>query len=159
MLQKTTAKAFKSPEVVSAWVRGIDHEIVEWWKQRPDDNIVISFFAGRCMDAFLDKTTIPPERLIQYTDNDRTEILQQFGKEQSGKILLGKNIARGLDLKHDRARFLIVAKLPKLWPYMPGQRILASHEALLPGFATMTAAQDFAQLAGRHVPNLSLIHI
>lgn len=62
---------------------------------------------------------------------------------------MGTGIARGLDLKYDRARLLIIAKLPVLFGFQ--DRILSTRESLLPGYLAMSTSQDFAQLVGRHV--------
>lgn len=82
--------------------------------KHPDERGLIHCFSSRYREAIMKKSK-QKNRLITHDSFNRDKVLNEFTSEiESNKVLVSVNMAEGVDLKDDLARFQIIVKAPFL---------------------------------------------
>jgi len=79
-------------------------------EDHPDDHILVHCVSYKIRDylaQFLDK-----KRIMTHSTFDRESVLEAFKKSPQPKVLLSPSMDRGVDLKDDECRVIIIAKCP-----------------------------------------------
>lgn len=80
--------------------------------------------------------------------NNRNDVIEQFMKDDKPRVLISPSITEGLDLKHDKGRFNIIAKLP--FPYL-GDSWIKKRMELSSDWYAIETAKSIMQACGRVV--------
>lgn len=80
--------------------------------------------------------------------NDRSEVIAEFSRDTKSSILISPSITEGLDLKHEKGRFGIIAKLP--YGYL-GDPWVKRRLELSPVWYNTNLSKDIIQACGRIV--------
>jgi len=87
-------------------------------------------------------------RLLGHKNGDRNTALYEFIKMKSPRVLITPSLSEGIDLKDDRARFLIVVKMP--YPNMSDPQVKAKKDVDQDWFRYQTVL-TLIQVCGRGV--------
>lgn len=80
--------------------------------------------------------------------NNRNDVINQFTKDNKPRILISPSITEGLDLKHDKGRFSIIAKIP--FGFL-GDAWIKKRLDISPAWYAAETAKDIIQACGRVV--------
>jgi len=98
------------------------------------------------------KRGLPDRHLVRLKDHeryaDRNECLNEFLTNKTNKVLISPSFSEGIDLKDDRARFIVIAKVP--WPDK-GDPQVKTKDQMVPDWYRFQTALDFHQVLGRGV--------
>ena len=94
---------------------------------------------------------LPPDRLMKHDTKNRNQVLEEFKKTSSPKVLLSPSMERGVSLNDDSARVVVVAKVPFLSLADPQVSKRAHTGAAGRLWYTRKAVESLIQSTGRHV--------
>jgi ATP-dependent DNA helicase DinG len=117
--------------------------------EKHSDERVLVHTVSYKLAEFLDSNLLDKRVMVYKGAGERAEVLEKF-RNTEGAVLLAPSMDRGVDLKHDDCRVVVVAKVP--FPYMGDKQI--NERLHSPGgnrWYQVQAIRSLVQMTGRAV--------